>query len=88
MRGVAHVKQAKEMKMLTKEQLVELGLTEEQVNKVVEGYADAIPRSQFNAKNDEVKALKKEVQSAQRVLYFERHLPLWSHRAFYLEGLQ
>lgn len=46
---------------MTKEELKALGLTEEQVTKVVEDYGkNYVAKSQFNQKNEEVKQLKTE----------------------------
>lgn len=47
---------------MTKEQLKELGLTDEQVESVWADYGqNYVPKAQFNAKNDELKSLKSEV---------------------------
>lgn len=44
---------------MTKEQLVALGMTEEQADKVIEGYGAMIPKSRF----DEVNAAKKQLDT-------------------------
>lgn len=44
--------------MFTKEQLVEMGLTDEQADKVIEGYGQMIPKSRLDTKIQEVNDLK------------------------------
>lgn len=46
---------------MNKEQLIELGLTEEQADKVVEGFGKMIPKSRFDDKNEEVKDLRQQL---------------------------
>ena len=54
---------------MTKEELKALGLNDEQADKIVEDYGkNFVAKSQFNAKNDELKALKAERQTAQAEL--------------------
>lgn len=54
---------------MTKEELKALGLNDEQAEKIVEDYGkNFVAKSQFNAKNDELKALKAERQTAQAEL--------------------
>lgn len=49
---------------MTKEQLKELGLTEEQITAVLDDLGkNFVSKSQFNEKNDEVKSLKNEVET-------------------------
>ena len=44
---------------MTKEELIKLGLTEEQAEAVTKDYGENyVSKSQFNAKNDEAKAAK------------------------------
>ena len=44
---------------MTKEELLALGLTEEQTAKVVEDYGkNYVSKDQFNAKNEELKSVK------------------------------
>jgi vacuolar-type H+-ATPase subunit I/STV1 len=47
---------------MNKEQLIALGLTEEQADKVVEGYGITIPKSRFDEKNEELKGLKDQIK--------------------------
>ncbi|MDC2867569.1 phage scaffolding protein [Bacillus sp. BP-3] len=47
---------------MNKEQLIALGLTEEQADKVVEGFGNMIPKSRFDEKNSELKELKTQLQ--------------------------
>lgn len=67
---MAAEKQAKrEELIMTKEELKALGLNDEQADKIVEDYGkNFVAKSQFNAKNDELKALKAERQTAQAEL--------------------
>lgn len=44
--------------MLTKEQLIALGLNEEQADKVIEGYGQMVPKTRLDAKIQEVNDLK------------------------------
>ena len=47
---------------MTKEELLALGLTEEQTAKVVEDYGkNYVSKDQFNAKNEELKSVKGEL---------------------------
>ena len=46
---------------MTKEQLMALGLTEEQATKVVEGYGAMIPKSRFDEVNDAKKQLETDI---------------------------
>nr|DAK42243.1 MAG TPA: minor structural protein [Caudoviricetes sp.] len=49
---------------MTKSELLELGITEEQADKIVEDYGkNYVSKSQFNAKNDELKNRKDEVKT-------------------------
>ena len=67
---MAAEKQAKrEELIMTKEELKALGLNDEQADKIVEDYGkNFVAKSQFNAKNDELKALKAERQTARAEL--------------------
>lgn len=71
---MAHANQAKRLLRkgvlsMTKEQLQALGLTEEQVSKVLEEYGkNSVPKSQFNAKIEEAKALKKSLEESKEGL--------------------
>lgn len=47
---------------MNKEQLIALGLTEEQANKVIEGYGQMVPKSRLDEKIDEVKVLKDQMK--------------------------
>lgn len=47
--------------MLKKEELIALGLTEEQANKIVEDQKDYIPRSRLKEESDTVAALNKQM---------------------------
>lgn len=46
---------------MTKEQLMALGLTEEQANKIVEGYGAMIPKSRFDELNNSKKQLETDL---------------------------
>lgn len=49
---------------MTKSELLELGITEEQADKIVEDYGkNYVSKSQFNAKNEELKNRKDEVKT-------------------------
>lgn len=48
---------------MTKEQLIALGLTEEQANKVIEGYGTTIPKSRFDELNNTKKQLELDIAS-------------------------
>lgn len=51
---------------MTKEELKALGLTDEQVDKLVEDYGkNYVAKSQFNAKNEELKQAKSEMTTVQ-----------------------
>lgn len=49
--------------MLTKEQLIEMGLTEEQAQKVLDGVGQTIPKSRFDEVNNAKKALEDQVKT-------------------------
>lgn len=49
--------------MLTKEQLIEMGLTEEQAQKVLDGVGQTIPKSRFDEVNNAKKALEEQVKT-------------------------
>lgn len=54
---------------MTKEELKELGLTDEQVATIAEDYGkNYVPKGQFNEKNDEVKTLKVEIDTSRKEL--------------------
>ena len=54
---------------MTKEELVQLGLTEEQVAKVIEDYGkNYVSKSQFNARNEELKSVKAKVSEMEGAL--------------------
>lgn len=54
---------------MTKEELIKLGLTEEQAEVVTKDYGENyVSKSQFNAKNDEAKAAKAAKEVADREL--------------------
>lgn len=53
---------------MTKEQLIALGLTEEQANKVVEGYGTTIPKSRFDEVNNAKKQLETDLASRDKQL--------------------
>ena len=54
---------------MTKEELIKLGLTEEQAEAVTKDYGENyVSKSQFNAKNDEAKAAKAAKEIADREL--------------------
>ena len=54
---------------MTKEELIKLGLTEEQAEAVTKDYGENyVSKSQFNAKNDEAKAAKAAKEVADREL--------------------
>lgn len=46
---------------MNKEQLMELGLNEEQATKIIDGFGTMIPKSRFDAVNDAKKQLEKDV---------------------------
>lgn len=46
---------------MTKEQLMALGLSEEQATKIIEGFGTMIPKSRFDEVNDAKKQLEKDV---------------------------
>ncbi len=46
---------------MTKEQLIALGLSEEQATKIIEGFGTMIPKSRFDEVNDSKKQLEKAV---------------------------
>lgn len=46
---------------MTKEQLIALGLSEEQATKIIEGFGTMIPKSRFDEVNDAKKQLEKDV---------------------------
>jgi len=46
---------------MNKEQLLELGLSEEQANGVIKGFGETIPKYRFDQKNMEVKKLKDQL---------------------------
>lgn len=48
---------------MKKEELLALGLTEEQVVKVLEGFKDTVPYSRFKEVNDEKNELKTELSN-------------------------
>lgn len=49
---------------MTKSELLELGITEEQADKIIEDYGkNYVSKSQFNAKNEELKNRKDEVKT-------------------------
>ncbi|MFJ8064897.1 phage scaffolding protein [Psychrobacillus sp. NPDC096426] len=53
---------------MTKEQLVALGLTEEQADKVIEGYGTTIPKSRFDDVNNAKKQLELDIVSRDKQL--------------------
>ena len=54
---------------MTKEELKELGLTDEQVATIAEDYGkNYVTKGQFNEKNDEVKTLKVEIDTSRKEL--------------------
>lgn len=53
---------------MTKEQLVALGLTEEQAEKVVAGFGSMIPKSRFDEVNDANKQLKDDIKDRDKQL--------------------
>lgn len=68
-RGVARVNKAyrEENEKMTKEDLKEIGLTDEQIAKVIEDYGkNYVSKSQFNEKNEEAKRLKGEIETSRK----------------------
>lgn len=58
-----------EVIQMTKEELIKLGLTEEQAEAVTKDYGENyVSKSQFNAKNDEVKTAKAAKEASERLL--------------------
>ena len=56
----------KESRRMTKEELKALGLTDEQIEKVVEDYGkNYVPKNQFNQKNEELKQAKESLTTMQ-----------------------
>lgn len=53
---------------MNKEQLIALGLTEEQATKVVEGFGSMIPKSRFDDVNDSKKQLETDLASRDKQL--------------------
>ncbi|MFJ7971312.1 phage scaffolding protein [Psychrobacillus sp. NPDC096389] len=53
---------------MNKEQLIALGLTEEQANKVIEGYGPTIPKSRFDDVNNTKKQLELDIASRDKQL--------------------
>ncbi|WP_419962095.1 phage scaffolding protein [Psychrobacillus sp. BM2] len=53
---------------MNKEQLIALGLTEEQVNKVIEGYGTTIPKSRFDEVNNTKNQLETDLASRDKQL--------------------
>lgn len=47
---------------MTKEQLIALGLTEEQADKVIEGFGQMIPKSRFDEINEAKKQLEQQIK--------------------------
>lgn len=48
---------------MSKEQLIALGLTEEQADKVIEGYGQMVPKNRLDEKIEEVKELKTQISN-------------------------
>lgn len=58
-----------EVIQMTKEELIKLGLTEEQAEAVTKDYGENyVSKSQFNAKNDEAKTAKAAKEASERLL--------------------
>ncbi|MGE8207836.1 phage scaffolding protein [Heyndrickxia sp. NPDC080065] len=53
---------------MNKEQLIALGLTEEQADKVIAGYGQMIPKSRLDEKIKEVKDLEKQIRDRDKQL--------------------
>lgn len=53
---------------MTKEQLIALGLTEEQANSVITGFGSMIPKSRFDEVNDAKKQLETDIASRDKQL--------------------